>query len=86
MNWAIKEATVKPYHHDTPAQLKTHLTDFTTAYNYARRLKMLQCQRPSQSGQSLPKQEPDSHGARAVLRRLVRQETPLGCWTRDLLA
>ena len=42
MNRTIKEATVKRYHYDTHAQLKIHLTDFITAYNYARRLKRLQ--------------------------------------------
>ena len=41
MNHTIKEATVKRYHYDTHAQLKTHITDFIGAYNYARRLKML---------------------------------------------
>ena len=41
MNRTIKEATVKRYHYDTHSQLETHLTDFITAYNYARRLKTL---------------------------------------------
>ena len=41
MNRTIKEATVKRYHYDTHAQLETHLNDFITAYNYARRLKRL---------------------------------------------
>jgi hypothetical protein len=42
MNRTIKEATVKRYHYDTHSQLETHITDFITAYNYARRLKTLQ--------------------------------------------
>ena len=42
MNRTIKEATVKRYHYDSHEQLQTHLGDFTTAYNYARRLKTLQ--------------------------------------------
>lgn len=42
MNRTIKEATVKRYHYDTHSQLKTHVTDFIAAYNYARRLKTLQ--------------------------------------------
>ena len=46
MNRTIKEATVKRYHYDTHAQLKTHLTDFISAYNYARRLKRLQGMTP----------------------------------------
>jgi len=41
MNRTLKEATVKRYHYDTHDQLKTHLSDFVDAYNYARRLKTL---------------------------------------------
>ena len=41
MNRTIKEATVKRYHYDDHNQLRTHLTDFINAYNYARRLKTL---------------------------------------------
>jgi transposase InsO family protein len=41
MNRTIKEATVKRYHYDSHEQLRTHLSDFLDAYNYARRLKTL---------------------------------------------
>jgi transposase InsO family protein len=41
MNRTIKEATVKRYHYDSHQQLVTHLTDFISAYNFARRLKTL---------------------------------------------
>ena len=41
MNRTIKEATVKRYHYDSHEQLKTHLNDFISAYNYGRRLKTL---------------------------------------------
>ncbi len=41
MNRTIKEATVKRFHYDDHAQLKTHLTDFIAAYNFGRRLKTL---------------------------------------------
>ena len=41
MNRTIKEATVKRYHYNSHEQLKTHLSDFINAYNYARRLKTL---------------------------------------------
>jgi len=41
MNRTIKEATVKRFHYETHEQLRTHLTDFATAYNFARRLKTL---------------------------------------------
>lgn len=42
MNRTIKEATVKRYHYETHQHLETHLGDFISAYNYARRLKTLQ--------------------------------------------
>ena len=40
-NRTIKNPTVKRYHYDNHQQLKSHLTDFINAYNYARRLKTL---------------------------------------------
>ena len=41
MNRTIKEATVKRYHYDSHLQLRHHLDDFVTAYNFGRRLKTL---------------------------------------------
>ena len=41
MNRTIKDATVKRYHYDDHAQLRSHLGDFIDAYNFARRLKTL---------------------------------------------
>jgi transposase-like protein len=41
MNRTIKEATVKRFHYDDHDQLRRHLVDFVTAYNFARRLKTL---------------------------------------------
>lgn len=41
MNRTLKEATVKRYYYETHDQLRRHLADFATAYNFARRLKTL---------------------------------------------
>jgi transposase InsO family protein len=41
MNRTIKDATVKRFYYGTHQQLRTHLSDFVTAYNFARRLKTL---------------------------------------------
>jgi transposase InsO family protein len=41
MNRTIKDATVKRYHYETHEQLKEHLSQFLTAYNFAKRLKTL---------------------------------------------
>src|SRR6201984_805246 len=41
MNRPIKEATVQRYHYDSHNQLRTHLSDFVAAYNFAKRLKTL---------------------------------------------
>ena len=41
MNRTLKEATVNRYHYETHEQLRTHLADFVTAYNFAKRLKTL---------------------------------------------
>jgi transposase InsO family protein len=39
MNRTFREAIVKRYHYDTHDQLRSHLADFVTAYNFGRRLK-----------------------------------------------
>ena len=41
MNRTIKDATVKRYHYESHDQLRSHLSDFIQAYNFARRLKTL---------------------------------------------
>ena len=41
MNRTLKDATVRRYYYDTHDQLRGHLGDFLTAYNFARRLKTL---------------------------------------------
>ena len=41
MNRTLKEATVKRFHYDTHDQLRSHLGDFVSAYNFGRRLKIL---------------------------------------------
>ena len=41
MNRTIKEATVKRFHYEHHDHLRTRLTDFIAAYNFARRLKTL---------------------------------------------
>src|SRR5215469_12813125 len=41
MNRTLKEAIVKRYYYETHGQLRSHLSDFVTAYNFGRRLKTL---------------------------------------------
>ena len=41
MNRTIKEATVKRFYYETHVQLRSHLADFLSAYNFAKRLKTL---------------------------------------------
>ena len=41
MNRTIKDATVKRYHYDSHDQLRRHLGDFISAYNFGHRLKTL---------------------------------------------
>lgn len=41
MNRTIKDATVKRFHYDDHDQLRRHLADFVSAYNFGRRLKTL---------------------------------------------
>ena len=41
MNRTLKEATVQRYYYDSHKQLRRHLDDFVSAYNFGRRLKTL---------------------------------------------
>jgi hypothetical protein len=41
MNRTIKKATVQRYHYDSHVPVRTHLSDFVAAYNFAKRLKTL---------------------------------------------
>lgn len=41
MNRTIKEAAVKRFRYETHGQLRIHLADFVSAYNFARRLRTL---------------------------------------------
>jgi len=41
MNRTIKEASVKRFHHDDHEQLRGHLINFISAYNFGRRLNTL---------------------------------------------
>jgi hypothetical protein len=41
MNRTLKDATVKRYFYETHDELRAHLGDFVSAYNFARRLKTL---------------------------------------------
>ncbi len=59
MNRTIKEATVKRYHYADHDQLRSHLTDFIGAYNYARRLKTLRGLTPYESIVKCWNEEPD---------------------------
>lgn len=59
MNRTIKDATVKRYFYETHDQLRTHLADFVTAYNFARRLKTLKGLTPYEFICKLWTKEPD---------------------------
>jgi hypothetical protein len=59
MNRTLKEATVKRYYYETHDQLRSHLTDFVTAYNFGRRLKTLKGLSPHQYICSIWTNEPD---------------------------
>ena len=47
MNRNIKDATVKRFHYDSHDQLRRHLADFVSAYNFGRRLKTLKGLHPT---------------------------------------
>jgi len=59
MNRTIKEATINRYHYETHDQLRQHLADFVTAYNFARRLKTLKGLTPYEAICKVWTKEPD---------------------------
>ena len=59
MNRTIKDATVKRYFYETHGELRAHLADFVTAYNFARRLKTLKGLTPYEFICKLWTKEPD---------------------------
>lgn len=58
MNRTLKEATVKKYHYESHAQLRTHLQNFLNAYNFAKRLKTLKGLTPYEYIVAVWKNEP----------------------------
>lgn len=59
MNRTIKEATVKRFHYESHDQLRTHLADCMSAYNFARRLKTLSVFAPYKYIAKIWTSEPD---------------------------
>jgi len=59
MNRTLKEATVRPYYYESHAQLRQHLADFVSAYNFARRLKTLRGLTPYEAICSAWTKQPD---------------------------
>lgn len=59
MNRTIKDATVKRFYYETHDQLRSHLADFVTAYNFAKRLKTLKGLTPYEYICKLWTKEPD---------------------------
>jgi transposase InsO family protein len=59
MNRTLKEATVKRYYYETHDQLRSHLADFVTAYNFGRRLKTLKGLSPYEYICGIRTKEPD---------------------------
>ena len=49
MNRTIKDATVKRFYDETHDPLRSHLADFVTAHNFAKRLKTLKGLKTNQS-------------------------------------
>ncbi len=49
MNRTVKDATTKAFHYSTADSLRTRVLIFLLAYNFAKHLKVLQWQTPSQA-------------------------------------
>jgi hypothetical protein len=54
MNRTIKDATVKRFYYESHDQLRSHLSDFVAAHNFARRLKTLKGLTPYEAWATQP--------------------------------
>ena len=54
MNRTIKDATVRRFYYESHDQLRQHLADFVSAYNFGRRLKTLKGGSPPRSSFAKP--------------------------------
>lgn len=80
MNRTIKEAIVKRPHYDSHIQLRPHLSVFMAAYNFARRLKILDGLAPneytckiwtSEAGSLHPEPDPPDAGTEHLRRQVA---------------
>lgn len=55
----IKEATIRSFHYSSIEELRRHVRDWLTAYNFAKQLKALKFQTPYEAIQELWKSKPD---------------------------
>ena len=55
----IKEATVKSFHYSSIEELRRHVRDWLTAYNFAKQLKALKFRTPYEAIQELWKSKPE---------------------------
>jgi len=55
----IKEATVKSFHYSSINELRRHLRDWLTAYNFAKQLKALRFRTPYEAIEAIWKSKPD---------------------------
>lgn len=69
MNLTIKDSTVERFYYATHDQLRTHLADFVSAYNFGRRLKTLKGLTPYEYVCKLWTKDPRSASRRVTCRR-----------------
>ena len=55
----IKEATVKSFHYTSVSELRRHVRDWLTAYNFAKQLKALRFKTPYEAIDELWKSKPE---------------------------
>ncbi len=70
----IKEATVKSFHYSSINEMRWHVRDWLTAYNFAKQLKALKVKTPYEAFRNFGNQA----------RGLYRQATPSHAGTKHL--
>jgi hypothetical protein len=70
MNRTIKHATIERFFYETHDESRTHLADFVSAYNFAKRIKPLKASRPTSTSAKPGRQSPnDSLAIRSSICR-----------------
>lgn len=88
----IKEATVKSFHYSSINEMRRHVRDRLTAYNFVKQLKVLKFKTPYEAIQELWKSKPEAFIVKphhhmlgpntSLMKGRTREQTAIGQFLR----